>query len=80
MPSLGEAPSGGAKPFAYFLAFEKVSRRKGETISRRYRSNGYVLRQQSPTGVDVDEKAQGVRRQENPKQSKSKSEAAYRPA
>jgi hypothetical protein len=42
MPSPSEAPSGGAKPFAYFLAFEKVSRRKGETISRRYRSNGYA--------------------------------------
>jgi hypothetical protein len=33
-------------------AFEKGTRRKGETISRRYRSNGYVLRQQSPTGFD----------------------------
>ncbi|OXR35093.1 hypothetical protein PSUM_04155 [Pseudomonas umsongensis] len=31
-------------------AFEKGSRRKGETIGGRYRSNGYVLRQQSPTG------------------------------
>src|SRR3989344_5280325 len=46
MPSLSEAPSGGAKPFASFLAFEKGSRRKGETISGRYRSNGYALRQQ----------------------------------
>src|SRR3989344_408722 len=42
MPSLSEAPSGGAKPFAYFLAFEKVSRCKSETIGGRYRSNGYV--------------------------------------
>ena len=49
MPSPSEAPSGGAKPFAYFLAFEKVSRRKGETISGRYRSNGYVLGQHNTT-------------------------------
>nr|WP_180204724.1 hypothetical protein [Pseudomonas sp. SbOxS1]NYU04719.1 hypothetical protein [Pseudomonas sp. SbOxS1] len=49
MPSLSEAPSGGAKPFASFLAFEKGSRRKGETISGRYRSNGYVLGQHNTT-------------------------------
>jgi hypothetical protein len=30
-----------------FLAFEKGSRRKGETTSRHYRSNGYVLNQKS---------------------------------
>ena len=31
----------------FFLAFEKkVSRRKGETLSRRYRSNEYVHSQQ----------------------------------
>ncbi|PBJ17768.1 hypothetical protein BSF44_54540 [Pseudomonas sp. ACN8] len=42
-------PYVGAKPFAYFSAFGKVSRRKGETISRRYRSNGYVLNQ--PTNL-----------------------------
>ena len=60
MPSPSEAPSGGAKPFASFLAFEKGSRCKSETISGRYRSNGYVLRsngyvlrQQSPTGFDA---------------------------
>ncbi|WP_238543211.1 hypothetical protein, partial [Pseudomonas sp. GM78] len=34
---------GGAKPFGSFLAFEKGTRRKGETISGRYRSNGYAL-------------------------------------
>ncbi|OXR34669.1 hypothetical protein PSUM_01860 [Pseudomonas umsongensis] len=45
MPSSSEAPSGGAKPFASFLAFEKGSRCKSETASRRYRSNGYVPRQ-----------------------------------
>ncbi|NWL18795.1 hypothetical protein DM828_05610 [Pseudomonas umsongensis] len=59
MPSPSEAPSGGAKPFASFLAFEKGSRCKSETISGLYRRDRYVLRQQSPTGV-----AQGVRRQE----------------
>jgi hypothetical protein len=45
MPSHSEAPSGGAKPFASFLAFEKGSRCKSETIGGRYRSNGYVRRQ-----------------------------------
>jgi hypothetical protein len=29
--------------FGYFLSFEKVTRRKGETPSGRYRNNGYVL-------------------------------------
>jgi hypothetical protein len=53
MPSPSEAPSGGAKPFASFLAFEKGSRRKGETIGGRYRSNGYALRQQFHTGLPV---------------------------
>jgi len=46
-PSLSEGPDAGAKPFAYFSAFGKVSRRKGETISGRYRRNGYVLSQQN---------------------------------
>ena len=41
MPSLGEAPNGGAKAFGYFALF-KVTRRKGGTLSSRYRSNGYV--------------------------------------
>ncbi|OXR35095.1 hypothetical protein PSUM_04165 [Pseudomonas umsongensis] len=45
MPSYSEAPSGGAKPFASFLVFEKGSRCKSETIGGRYRSNGYALRQ-----------------------------------
>jgi hypothetical protein len=36
MPSLSEAPNGGAKPFGSFLAFEKGTRRKGETASSRY--------------------------------------------
>jgi hypothetical protein len=44
-PSPSEGPDAWGEPFFayFFLAFEKkVSRRKGETISRRYRSNGYV--------------------------------------
>ncbi|MET0845100.1 MAG: hypothetical protein ABWY46_02795, partial [Pseudomonas sp.] len=41
-PSLSEGLDVGAKPFGSFLAFEKGTRRKGETASRRYRRNGYV--------------------------------------
>ncbi len=41
-PSLGEGLDAGAKTFASFGAFAKGSRRKGETISSRYRRNGYV--------------------------------------
>jgi len=41
-PSPSEGPNVGAKPFGSFLAFEKGTRRKGETISRHYRSDGYV--------------------------------------
>ena len=42
MPSLGEAPSGGARVFCLLLRSTKVSRRKGGTNSRRNRKNGYV--------------------------------------
>ena len=42
MPSLGEAPSVGARAFCLLLRSSKVSRRKGGTISRRYPNNGYV--------------------------------------
>ncbi|SDT51879.1 hypothetical protein SAMN04490206_3478 [Pseudomonas umsongensis] len=44
MPSLSEAPSGGARALWLLSRFSKVTRRKGETISSRYRSNGYVPR------------------------------------
>ncbi|CAI8773992.1 hypothetical protein EMIT0P171_170071 [Pseudomonas sp. IT-P171] len=50
-PSLSEGPDARGEPFFayFFLAFEKkVSRRKGETASRRYRRNGYVLNQPEP--------------------------------
>ncbi|VVO07990.1 hypothetical protein PS834_03202 [Pseudomonas fluorescens] len=41
-PSLGEVPSGGARAFCLLLRCSKVSRRKGGTHGRRYRSNGYA--------------------------------------
>jgi len=47
-PSLSEGPDAWGEPFGSFLAFEKGTRRKGETASRRYRSNGYVLNQPEP--------------------------------
>ena len=48
MPSLSEAPSGGARAFCLLLAgpafrLSKVSRCKSGTIGGRYRKNGYVL-------------------------------------
>jgi hypothetical protein len=42
MPSLGEAPNGGAKPFGSFLAFEKGTRCKSETVISHHRRNGYL--------------------------------------
>ena len=46
MPSLSEAPSGGAKTFWLLLGrLPKVTRCKSGTLSSRYRSNGYVLDQ-----------------------------------
>ncbi len=44
-PSPGEGPYVRGETFGSFGAFAKGTRRKGETISRRYRSNGYVLNQ-----------------------------------
>ncbi len=45
MPSLSEAPSGGAKRFlvTFLGVCKKVTRCKSETISSRYLNNGYVL-------------------------------------
>ncbi len=49
-PSLGEGPDVRGERFFCLLflrrLLKKVSRRKGETLSRRYRSNGYVHSQQ----------------------------------
>ncbi len=46
MPSLGEAPSGGAGALWLLSRFSKVTRRQGETLSSRYHENGYVPSQQ----------------------------------
>jgi|SynMetStandDraft_3_1070028.scaffolds.fasta_scaffold03139_8 hypothetical protein len=50
MPSLSEAPSGGAKRFlvTFLGVCKKVTRCKSETISSRYRSNGYVHKSKNP--------------------------------
>ncbi len=45
-PSFSEGPYVRGETFGSFGAFAKGTRRKGETISRRYRSNGYVHGQQ----------------------------------
>ncbi|VVN39660.1 hypothetical protein PS659_05364 [Pseudomonas fluorescens] len=45
-PSLSEGPDARGETFGYFGAFAKVTRRKGETISRRYPKNGYVPNQE----------------------------------
>jgi hypothetical protein len=47
MPSLGEAPNGGAKALWLLSRFSKVTRRKGGTLSGRYRRNGYVHHQET---------------------------------
>jgi hypothetical protein len=47
MPSLGEAPNGGAKALWLLWRFSKVTRCKSETASRRYRRNGYAAQSQS---------------------------------
>ena len=57
MPSLGEAPSGEARALWLLSRFSKVTRRKGGTLSGRYRSNGYTHEYTSlaqPTGVGVN--------------------------
>ena len=41
-PSLSEGPDAWGETFGPFGAFAKGTRRKGETISGRYRRNGYV--------------------------------------
>ena len=65
-PSFSEVPYAWGEPFwVLFWRLKKVPRRKGETLSRRYRSNGYVHLQkkvgcqaaipsrQAPTGIEV---------------------------
>ena len=41
-PSLSEGPDARGETFGYFGAFAKVTRRKGGTVSGRYRRNGYT--------------------------------------
>ncbi len=53
MPSLGEAPSGGAEAFWLLLRFSKVTRRQGGTLSGHHRSNGYVLSQKILTNCQA---------------------------
>ncbi|AZD02123.1 hypothetical protein C4K27_2929 [Pseudomonas chlororaphis subsp. chlororaphis] len=49
-PSLSEDRTLGARAFGYFGLF-KVTRRKGETLGGRYRSNGYVPRPRRKGGT-----------------------------
>ena len=59
MPSLGEAPSGGAKRFlvTFLGVCKKVTRCKSGTHSSRYRSNGYALTlPKHPTGSEQHKK------------------------
>jgi len=53
MPSLGEAPDERGKSARLLTAGPRrllqVTRRKGETISSRYRSNGYGLKSTTPS-------------------------------
>ena len=47
-PSLSEGPYAWGETFWFLLGrLPKGTRRKGETISGRYRRNGYVLSQQN---------------------------------
>ncbi len=41
-PEPKRGPYAGAKPFGYFSASGKVTRRKGETASRHTQTNGYA--------------------------------------
>ena len=50
----------GARAFGYFALF-KVTRRKGGTLSRRYRSNGYVHDQTNPSTTKTSSRASSHR-------------------
>ncbi|KJZ66823.1 hypothetical protein [Pseudomonas fluorescens] len=51
MPSLGEAPNGGAGALGYLglggIPYFQVTRCKSETANRHYRRNGFVLDQKN---------------------------------
>ncbi len=46
-PEPKRGPNVRVKPFGYFGAFAKVTRRQGGTLGGRYRSNGYSPKYQS---------------------------------
>ncbi|MGF6486334.1 hypothetical protein ABH904_000107 [Pseudomonas frederiksbergensis] len=52
MPSLSEAPNGGARALGYLGLFQ-VTRCKSETASGRDRRNGYVLQKQQAPAVNL---------------------------
>ncbi|MDQ0702241.1 hypothetical protein QF043_001033 [Pseudomonas sp. W3I7] len=55
MPSLGEAPSGGAQTFWLLLGrLPKVTRCKSGTISRRDLNNGYAPKIKQPNTTDAN--------------------------
>jgi hypothetical protein len=56
-PSLSEGPDARGETFGYFGAFAKVTRRKGGTISGRYRRNGYVHRGREWSSVRTPSRA-----------------------
>ncbi len=75
-PSLSEGPDArGERFFAYFFLalVKKVSRRKGETISCRYRSNGYVHGQQKAGRLSGRHRWQAS----SHRRAKTKAKAAY---
>ncbi len=53
MPSLGEAPNGGAKALWLLSRFSKVTRCKSETIGGHNRRNGYVHHPKIPVGYQA---------------------------
>jgi hypothetical protein len=64
MPSLGEAPNGGARLFGYFWLgrhsgrLPKGTRCKSETASSHYRRNGYVLHQKKSPDTQPSQASQ----------------------
>jgi len=52
-PSLGEVPSGGAGALWLLSRFSKVTRRKGETISGRYKKTDIHTDPDSAVSADI---------------------------
>ncbi len=53
MPSLSEAPNGGARALWLLSRFSKVTRCKSETISGHNRRNGYVHHPKIPVSYQA---------------------------